>query len=78
MWSGQVTSHTQSAMHEEARNSLCLPLLSRSILKKAGAGGAHEEGGAGGKNGQGLPIMLFVQASMNSNIFKKNLFIGFI
>ena len=65
VWPGQIASHPQSSVHKEERHSLCLSFMSSSVFAEAGAGGAHEEGGSGGKDGQSLPIVLFVQASMD-------------
>ena len=68
VWPGQIASHPQSSLHQEARHSLCLSFLPSSVLAQTGASGAHEEGGSGGKDGQSLPIVLFVQASMDINL----------
>ena len=67
VWPRQIASHPQSSVHKEERHSLCLSFMSSSVFTEAGAGGAHEEGGSGGKNGQSLPIVLFVQASIDIN-----------
>ena len=64
VWVGQVAAQPQGEVQETARHPLLLSLLSSSFLTQTGAGGAHEEGGAGRENGQSLSVVLTVQASV--------------
>ena len=67
MWLGQIAPHSQSKMHKEERNPFRLPFLPSPILAKTRADGAHEEGGAGGEDGQSLPIVLVVQVGTHNS-----------
>ena len=64
VWVGQVAAQPQGEVQETARHPLLLSLLSSSFLTQTGAGGAHEEGGAGRENGQSLSVVLTLQASV--------------
>ena len=64
VWVGQVVAQPQGEVQETARHPLLLSLLSSSFLTQTGAGGAHEEGGAGSEDGQSLSVLLTLQASV--------------